>query len=76
MFLRHKDLRIFRLDESATSLPSVTFTGMTVNAQGIFAKGSKGGNRIHGALYGPSHAEVAGIVETADLVGAFGAKKQ
>ena len=73
---RSIDTRIFRLDESATSLHSITFIGMTVNAQGIFAEGSRGGNRIHGAFYDPSHAEVAGIVETADLVGAFGAKKQ
>ena len=56
--------------------PSVTFTGVAVNAQGTFSDGSRGGDRIQGSFYGPSHAEVAGIVETADLFGAFGAKKQ
>ena len=68
--IRNLDLR------RAHTTPSVTFTGMTVDAQGTFSDGSRGGDRIQGSFYGPSHAEVAGIVETADLVGAFGARKQ
>ena len=68
-------IRNLRLQRAHTT-PTVTFTGMSVNAQGIFSDGSRGGNRIQGAFYGPDHAEAAGIVETADLVGAFGAKKR
>ena len=59
--IRNLDLR------RVHTTPSVTFTGMTVDAQGTFSDGSRGGDRIQGSFYGPSHAEVAGIVETADL---------
>lgn len=37
---------------------------------------SRVGGRIEGAFYGPSHAEVGGIFEHGNTIGAFGAQRQ
>ena len=55
--------------------PGVRFTDVPVSGDGTFRKG-KLGQRIHGALYGPGHAEAAGIFEHSDIVGAFGAIRE
>ena len=59
----------------AHSTASVSFSGVPVSAQGTFQQGEMG-NRIQGGLYGPGHAEAAGIFEQRNLIGAFGAKRQ
>lgn len=55
--------------------PGVRFTDVPVTGDGTFRKGELG-NRIQGTLYGPGHAEVAGIFEHSDIVGAFGAIRE
>ena len=59
----------------AHSTASVSFSGVPVSAEGTFRQGETG-NRIQGGLYGPGHAEAAGIFEQRNLIGAFGAKRQ
>ena len=52
-----------------------SFLGGSVAQDGTWRKGGRG-HRIHGALYGPGHAEAAGIFESSDIVGAFGAGRE
>ena len=47
-----------------------------MDADGTYRKGEEVGDRIHGAFYGPGHAETVGIFERLNIVGAFGAKRQ
>lgn len=54
---------------------SVRFEDVPVSAGGTYRAGREG-NRIQGGFYGPQHAETAGVFEQADIVGAFGAKRQ
>ena len=66
--------------QEAHSVPSVRFSGVPVDEQGGFEQGQSGGSAsqpwIHGAFYGPGHAEAAGVFRSANMVGAFGAKKR
>ena len=55
--------------------PGVSFADVPVSGDGTFRKGALG-HRIHGTLYGPGHAEAAGIFEHSDIVGAFGAVRE
>ena len=57
------------------STRAVTFTDVPVARDGTWRKGARG-HRIHGALYGPGHAEASGIFESSDIVGAFGAGRE
>ena len=57
------------------STRAVTFTDVPVAEDGTWRRGGRG-HRIHGALYGPDHAEAAGIFESSDIVGAFGARRE
>ena len=67
---------IVNLDLKRPHSPSgVRFTDIPVSDDGTFRKGALG-NRIHGTLYGPGHAEAAGIFEHSDIVGAFGAMRE
>ena len=59
---------------AAHSTAALRFDGVPVAADGTFQAGLTG-NRIQGGFYGPGHAETAGVVEQADVVGAFGAKR-
>ena len=59
----------------AHTVAGFRFLGVPVSGTGTFAAGSKG-NRIQGGIYGPGHAETAGIVERSGVIGAFGAKRQ
>lgn len=64
------------LDRGASySTTSVRFGDIPVRADGTYRRGVTG-NRIQGGFYGPGHVEAAGIFEQADIVGAFGAKRQ
>ena len=68
------DIRdIDRLTSYSTT--SVRFDDIPVSAGGTYRAGAAG-NRIQGGFYGPRHAEAAGVFEQADIVGAFGAKRQ
>ena len=72
---------IRNLDTAAAhSVPSVEFSGVPVDGQGRFEQGQSGGSAsqpwIHGAFYGPGHAETAGVFRSSNMVGAFGAKQQ
>ena len=53
----------------------VMFNDIIIDRDGTFEAGLTG-NRIQGGFYGPDHAEVTGIFEQSNIVGAFGAKKQ
>ena len=61
-------------------LPTVEFSGVPVDRQGRFEQGPSRGSAsqpwIHGAFYGPGHAETAGVFRSSNIVGAFGAKRQ
>lgn len=59
----------------AHTVAGFRFLGVPVSGTGTFAAGNKG-NRIQGGIYGPGHAETAGIVERSGVIGAFGAKRQ
>ena len=59
---------------AAHSTAALRFDDVPVASDGTFQAGLTG-NRIQGGLYGPGHAETAGVVEQADVVGAFGAKR-
>lgn len=54
---------------------SIRFDDVPMYTNGTFKAGLTG-NRIQGGLYGPGHAEAAGVFEQSNVVGAFGAKKQ
>ena len=60
---------------TAHSTRTVQFEGLHIASGGTFAAGLTG-NRIQGAFYGPAHVEAAGVFEQANIVGAFGAKRQ
>lgn len=60
---------------TAYRVRSVTFSGVPVSARGTYETG-RSGNLIRGGLYGPNHAEAAGVFEKSSLVGAFGSKRQ
>ena len=65
------------LDRGAShSTTSVRFNDLLVSADGTYRRIGSPGNRIQGGFYGPGHAEAAGVFERADIVGAFGAKRQ
>ena len=57
------------------STPVVMFDDITIASDGTFQAGATG-NRIQGGFYGPEHVEAAGVFEQANIVGAFGAKRQ
>ena len=57
------------------STPVVMFHDLTVAPDGTFQAGATG-DRIQGGFYGPEHVEAAGVFEQANIVGAFGAKRQ
>ena len=57
------------------STTNVRFGNIPVRADGTYRRGIIG-NRIQGGFYGPGHVEAAGVFEQADIVGAFGAKRQ
>lgn len=59
---------------AAHSTAALRFDDVPVASDGTFRAGLTG-NRIQGGFYGPGHAETAGVVEQADVVGAFGAKR-
>jgi len=64
---------IFDMTRAAThSVPRVRFTAVPVAPDGTYGAGASG-NRIQGGLYGPRHAETAGVFEQSGIVGAFGA---
>ena len=60
---------------SAHSTPTVIFADVPISAEGTFKTGSAG-DRVQGGFYGPGHAEAAGIFERANMIGAFGARRQ
>ncbi|MDE0408242.1 MAG: hypothetical protein OXN81_10315 [Alphaproteobacteria bacterium] len=60
---------------TAHSVETVIFSDLEVGPDGTFARGQSGA-RIQGGLYGPGHAEAAGIFEQSNIVGAFGARRQ
>ena len=53
---------------------AILFPNLAVGSDGTFQAGVTG-ERIQGGLYGPNHAEAAGIFESSNIVGAFGAKR-
>lgn len=57
------------------STPTVLFTDVPIDAGGTFSTGSTG-YRVQGGFYGTGHVEAAGIFEEANIIGAFGAKRQ
>ena len=59
----------------AHSTRTVMFQDVQIGRRGTFEAGLTG-NRIQGGFYGPGHVEAAGIFEQANIVGAFGAKRQ
>ena len=68
---------IRNLDRGAShSTTSVRFNDVLVSADGTYRRIGSPGNRIEGGFYGPGHVEAAGVFEQADIVGAFGAKRQ
>ena len=61
--------------QAAHTVPTVSFLNVPVASGGTFEAGLTG-NRVQGAFYGSAHAEAGGVFEQANIVGAFGAKKQ
>lgn len=59
----------------AHATPTILFVDVPIASGGTFEAGLTG-NRIQGGFYGPGHDEAVGIFEQANIVGAFGAKKQ
>ena len=51
------------------------FSDLVIEPDGTFAR-DQSGTRIQGGFHGPGHAEVAGIFEQSEIVGAFGVKRQ
>lgn len=67
---------IVNIDRGAAhSTSTVIFTDLQIAPDGTFARG-EAGYRIQGGLYGPEHAEAAGVFEQSNIVGAFGARRQ
>ena len=60
---------------TAHSTATVIFADVPISADGTFETGSPG-DRVQGGFYGPGHTEAAGIFERANMIGAFGAKRQ
>ena len=60
---------------TAHAIETVLFSNLAVGPDGTFASG-RSGARIQGGFYGHGHAEVAGIFEQSEIVGAFGATRQ
>ncbi|MXX22283.1 MAG: transferrin-binding protein-like solute binding protein [Rhodospirillales bacterium] len=60
---------------TAHTVETLLFENLAVAPDGTFARGQSGA-RIQGGLYGPGHAEAAGIFEQSGIVGAFGATRQ
>ena len=60
---------------AAHTIETLLFENLAVAPDGTFARGQSGA-RIQGGLYGPGHAEAAGIFEQSGIVGAFGATRQ
>ncbi len=59
--------------ETGTARSDFIFNDVPMRAGGF---ASNVGGRIEGAFYGLDHAEVGGIFEARNTVGAFGAKRQ
>jgi len=57
------------------SVREIRFENVPVDVDGTY-QAEKIGERIDGVFGGPEHAETAGVFEKADIVGAYGAKKQ
>jgi len=53
---------------------NVRYDNIPIRANGTYEAGASG-NKIQGAIYGPGHAETAGIFEQRNIVGAFGARQ-
>ena len=67
---------IENVDEGrAHTTETVIFPDVPIGPGGTFSAGVVG-DRIQGGFYGPEHVEAAGVFERADIVGAFGAKRQ
>ena len=60
---------------TAHTVGTVLFENVAAGANGTFGAGFVD-SRVHGAFYGPGHAEAAGTFEQQDIVGAFGATRQ
>jgi hypothetical protein len=58
----------------AHSVSAVRFANVSVGARGTFRAGATG-NRIQGGFYGSGHAEMTGVFEQSNIVGAFGARQ-
>ena len=54
-----------------SALPSMEWSGLAIGADGKFGAGD-----LLATFYGPNHAEVGGVFERNEIVGAFGAKRQ
>ena len=54
-----------------SGLPSMEWSGLAIGADGKF-----GASDLRATFYGPNHAEVGGVFERNEIVGAFGAKRQ
>ena len=59
----------------AHSTETVIFPDVPIGPGETF-KAGVASDRIQGEFYGPAHDEADGIFERADMVGAFGAKRQ
>ena len=60
---------------TAHTVETVLFENLAVGPDGTFARG-QAGTRIQGGIFGPGHAEAAGVFEQSGIVGAFGATRQ
>ena len=65
------NIRDLNTDDSRTN---ITWSGIPI-VDGSFQQGSDE-NSIHGAFFGPNHAEVGGVFESNEVVGAFGSMRQ
>ena len=54
-----------------SGLPSMEWSGLAIGADGKF-----GASDLRATFYGPGHAEVGGVFERNEIVGAFGAKRE
>ena len=60
---------------AAHPVKALIFSNLAIGPDGTFGTGQSG-TRIQGGFHGPDHAEVAGIFEQSDIIGAFGATRQ
>ena len=60
---------------TAHPVEALVFSNLVVGADGTFKTGQSG-TRIQGGFHGPGHAEVSGVFEQSDIIGAFGATRQ